>query len=45
LIDAVTLEAWVKKARKLLAEVGRGEIGDQKIGEILSAAVRQPDEP
>ncbi len=45
LVDPDALETWVKKARKLLAEAGRGEIGDQKIGEILSAAVRQPDEP
>ena len=44
-IDPVALEDWVKRARKLLAEAGRGEIGDSKIGEILSAAVREPDEP
>ena len=37
-IDPVALEDWVKRARKLLAEAGRGEIGDSKIGEILSAA-------
>ena len=44
-IDAVALESWVKRARKLLVEAGRGEIGDSKIGEILSAAQRMPDEP
>jgi hypothetical protein len=44
-IDPADLEAWVKMARKLLAESGRGEIGDSKIGEILSAAVREPDQP
>ena len=44
LIDPLKLENWVKRARKLLAESGRGEIGDSKIGEILSAAKREPDE-
>ena len=45
LIDAAALEDWVKQARKLLARSGRGDIGDQRIGEILAASVRQPDEP
>ena len=45
LIDGVALEAWLKRARKLCADAGRAEIGDQKIGEILSAAIRQPEEP
>jgi DNA-binding XRE family transcriptional regulator len=45
LIDPLALEDWVKRARKLLADSGRGEIGDSKIGEILSAANREPDEP
>ena len=44
-IDLVVLEDWIKLARKLLAEAGRGEIGDSKIGEILSAAKREPDQP
>jgi len=44
-IDAALLEDWVKLARKLLAEAGRGAIGDQRIGEILSSSMRQPDEP
>jgi DNA-binding transcriptional regulator YiaG len=43
-IDGAALEDWVKKARKLCAESGRGEIADQKIGEILAAAQREPDE-
>ena len=43
-IDASELEAWVKTARKLCSDAGRGEIGDQKIGEILAAAVREPDQ-
>jgi hypothetical protein len=45
LIDGVALEAWVKVARKLCAEAGRGEVGDLHIGQILSAAMRQPGEP
>lgn len=45
IIDQVVLEDWIKRARKLLAEAGRGEIGDSKIGEILSAAKRAPDHP
>jgi transcriptional regulator with XRE-family HTH domain len=45
LIDATALEDWVKKARKLLAQAGRIDIGDQRIGEILAKSVRQPDEP
>ena len=44
LIDAAALEDWVKQARKLLIQAGRGDIGDQRIGEILAASVRQPDE-
>jgi hypothetical protein len=44
-IDPAALEDWVKRARKLLAEAGRGEIGDIKIGETLSAAIREPDQP
>ncbi len=45
IIDSVALENWVKRARKLLVEAGRGDIGDTKIGEILSAAKRLPDLP
>ena len=44
-IDPVALEAWVKHARKLLAAAGRSDIGDSKIGEILSAATREGDGP
>jgi hypothetical protein len=44
-IDGLALETWVKDARKLLKESGRGEIGDSKIGEILSASKREPDQP
>ena len=45
MIDSAALEDWIKIARKLLAEAGRGAIGDRRIGEILSASARQPDEP
>ncbi|WEK40769.1 MAG: helix-turn-helix transcriptional regulator [Candidatus Brevundimonas colombiensis] len=44
-IDGAALDAWVKAARKRLKELGRGDIGDSKIGEILSAARRTADEP
>jgi hypothetical protein len=35
-IDDKALRAWVKEAQTLCAQHGRAEIGDQKIGEILS---------
>jgi transcriptional regulator with XRE-family HTH domain len=44
-IDAESLELWIKQARKLLSEAGRTTIGDQKIGEILSAAKRKAGDP
>jgi len=44
-IDGTALETWVKAVRKQLKAVGRGEIGDSKIGEILSAAKRDKDQP
>jgi hypothetical protein len=43
-IDGVALEAWVKEARRLSAEVGLAEVGDSRIGHILSAAPRIPGE-
>jgi hypothetical protein len=43
-IDGAALEAWVKEARRLSAEVGRAEVGDSRIGRILSAAPRIPGE-
>jgi hypothetical protein len=43
-IDGAALEAWVKEARRLSAEVGLAEVGDSRIGRILSAAPRIPDE-
>jgi hypothetical protein len=44
-IGAAALEAWVKEARRLCAQIGRGKIGDQQIGQILSAARRRDNEP
>jgi hypothetical protein len=43
-IDGAALEAWVKEARRLSAEVGLAEVGDSRIGRILSAAPRIPGE-
>ncbi len=40
-IDSYALMSWVKQARQLLKSAGRGEIGDDKIGMILSAAKRK----
>ena len=37
-IDAKTLENWIGKAREFSARYGRAEIGDIKIGRILSRA-------
>lgn len=44
-INGAALESWVKVARKLCAEAGRREVGDIHIGQVLSAAKRQPGEP
>jgi hypothetical protein len=43
-IDGAALEAWVKEARRLCTEVGRAEVGDSRIGRVLSAAPRVPGE-
>lgn len=40
-IDSYALMSWVKQARQLLKSAGRGEIGDDKIGMILSAAKKK----
>ena len=42
-IDAEALLTWVIEARRLCTEHGRGEIGDQKIGELLSKALPEED--
>jgi transcriptional regulator with XRE-family HTH domain len=39
-VDGAALESWVKEARRLCAEVGRAEVGDNRIGRVLSAVRR-----
>jgi DNA-binding XRE family transcriptional regulator len=43
-IDGAALETWVKEARRFCAEAGRAEVGDSRIGQILSAAPRTAGE-
>lgn len=38
-INEKDLRTWVKEAQSLCAKYGRAEIGDQKIGQILSAPI------
>jgi len=38
-IDETALRAWVKEAQSLCAKHGRADIGDQKIGQLLSAQI------
>ena len=42
-IDAETLSQWVIETRRLCAEYGRGRIGDQYIGQILSRTPADED--
>jgi hypothetical protein len=42
-IDENALRAWVKEAQSLCAKYGRADIGDQKIGEILSSSIMGTD--
>jgi hypothetical protein len=44
ILDGAALEAWVNEARRLCAEAGRAEVGDSRIGRILSAAPRVSNE-
>ncbi len=37
-VDAEHLEAWVREARLALAESDRSDIGDEQIGQVLSAS-------
>ncbi len=37
-IDQARLEAWIVEARRLAGDVGRADIADVKIGQLLSAA-------
>jgi hypothetical protein len=38
-IDEEKLKTWVKEAQSLCVQYGRAEIGDQKIGQLLSAPI------
>ena len=42
-IDVEHLLSWLKEARELCAKVGRSEIGDLQIGELLSKAPQDED--
>jgi transcriptional regulator with XRE-family HTH domain len=42
-IDSAALQEWVKRARALCAEAGRGDIGDQHIGNVLASSPAEPD--
>ena len=42
-IDDAVLKAWVTRARELVSESGRGTIGDQEIGRVLSTAPKGTD--
>lgn len=44
-IDGSVLEQWIKEARRLAAEAELTDIGDSRIGQMLSAAPRVGDEP
>jgi len=37
-VDAVVLRDWVRQAREAMAATGRGPIGDEQIGQLLSGA-------
>lgn len=43
-IDESTLTSWIHEARSLLAQRGRGKIGDLSIGKILRYVPSGPDE-
>ena len=42
-VNAQELREWVDQARSLVAESGRGPIGDVVIGKVLSGSPRAPD--
>jgi hypothetical protein len=42
-IDSAALQEWVKRARALCADAGRGDIGDQHIGNVLASSPAEPD--
>jgi excisionase family DNA binding protein len=37
-IDEQHLRAWVRQARLMLADAGRGDIGDEQVGQLLSGS-------
>jgi hypothetical protein len=41
-LDEEALNTWVAEARRLCAEAGRAEVGDQKIGELLARGAVDP---
>lgn len=42
-VDGQKLETWVAEVRRLCAKVGRTEVGDQQIGQVLAHAPADPD--
>ena len=42
-VDSVALQEWVDRVRALSAEAGRGEIGDQHIGNVLASSPADAD--
>jgi transcriptional regulator with XRE-family HTH domain len=42
-VDSVALQQWVDRARTLCAEAGRGDIGDEHIGNVLASSPADPD--
>jgi len=42
-VDTETLRQWVTEARRLCAEHGRADIGDQLIGQLLAKAPSDPE--
>jgi hypothetical protein len=43
-IDGTTLTSWIVRARDLAAKSGRGTMGDQEIGRMLSSSPKGSDE-
>lgn len=43
-VDEGTLATWVSRAREIAGDIGRGAIGDQQIGQILSSAPKGTDD-
>jgi hypothetical protein len=43
-LDTAKLDAWVAEARALCARIGRAEVGDQHIGQMLAALPTDPSD-